>query len=87
MKTCMNNQRLIYDAAVLYELETNSNLEGMADAAALQQLYDSGYARNKGCFECPLSDVEDLNDYSLIYEGGNLVDVECTVSPETHVWP
>ena len=86
-KACINNQRIIYDAAVLYELEFNTTLEGLSRPDALQALYDAGYLRNRGCFECPMSNVEDLDDYQLVYSAGNLVDVDCTVGGAQHTWP
>ncbi|MBN1872191.1 MAG: prepilin-type N-terminal cleavage/methylation domain-containing protein [Candidatus Omnitrophica bacterium] len=85
--TCINNQRIIYDAAVLYELEANTTLEGMSDSDAMQTLYDAGYLRSRGYFECPFSNVEDMNDYHLIYVAGNLIDIECTVAGDDHKWP
>jgi len=86
-QSCLNNQRLIYDAAVMYELEAGDTLEGMSRPEALQKLLDEGYLRNNGICECPASNVDDLDDYQIIYEDSNVVDVECTVGGNDHKWP
>ena len=85
--TCVNNQRIIYEAAAMYEMETGSSLEGQSNAAALNTLLTSGYTRNNGVFECPVSALDDYDDYELVYQGGNLTDVDCTFMGSEHQWP
>ena len=87
---CIANQRVVYEAAAMYELDTGNTLNGLERGDALQVLFDEGYIRNMSYFECPSSDEVDYNDYVLIYDGsGNLIDVNCTIEtePGDHIWP
>ena len=85
--TCTGNQRVIYEAAAMYELATGSTLEGFTRPQALQELLDELYLKSNTPFECPESNIDDYDDYQLVYQSGDLVDVNCTFNSADHIWP
>jgi len=84
---CINNQRVIFQAAEMYDIDTGSNLEGLSQAGTLDQLLTSEYFQDNRGFECPDSNTLDYDDYILSYSGGVLTDIQCQIEPTDHVWP
>ena len=85
--TCTGNQRVIYEAAEMYGFATGSTLEGLGRSQALQRLLNEGYLKNNTPFECPESKVDEYYDYRLVYQSGDLADINCTFNPSVHLWP
>ncbi len=80
-KSCISNQRHIYEAATLYAFE-NSIDNAVINVAALTV---GGYtSRNLG--ECPASNVDDFDDYSITITNSKVTDIRCTFLPNEHKW-
>lgn len=85
---CIENMRVIFHAAHLYEIETGALLTGGTNGVVLRNtLYNNGYVRKLRTFECTTSRVEDYDDYRLVYNGNNLITVTCTLDPANHILP
>lgn len=79
--SCISNQRNLVPHASLYAAD-----HGIQDAeVSVNDLYLDGRAPSALC-ECPLSDVVDQADYTLIFEGGVVTDVVCLVAGDDHPW-
>jgi competence protein ComGC len=80
-KSCISNQRNIYEAATFYASENN-----IANAVInVGVLVAGGYA-SKNLAECPESTVEDFDDYSIIITDFRVTDVRCTFRGNEHGW-
>lgn len=79
--SCISNQRNLVPHATLYGAD-----HGIGDAdVSVHDLYLEGRAPSALC-ECPLSDVVDQADYTLVYRGGLVFDVICLVVADDHPW-
>jgi prepilin-type N-terminal cleavage/methylation domain-containing protein len=85
--TCLSNQRIIYEAATMYEFNSTNSLEDLGRVAALQKLFDENYIKSRTAFECPASPLVDYDDYQLVFQDGGLTDVRCTYRGDEHPWP
>lgn len=85
---CFQNQRLIYDGVVRYEMDYHRTLESIANngVQVRDALVGGGYVNHQVGFDCPNSPVKDFDDYRLRYTGTDLTNVACTIIP-THVRP
>jgi len=85
---CEENMRVIFHASHLYEVETGTLLTGGTNGVFLRNALINGeYVRKREIFECPVSRVNDYDDYVLVYSGGNLRSVRCTIKPSDHILP
>jgi type II secretory pathway pseudopilin PulG len=85
---CIENMRVIFHAAHLYELETGTVLTAGTNGVVLRDtLLNNGYVRKRKTFECVISQVADYDDYRLVYNGNDLISVTCTLDPGGHVLP
>ena len=84
---CKSNQKMLFSAAMMYELKEEESLEGLSDLERLEALTEGGYLRGVKWRECPTGGYDDYNDYVLIFEDGVLSDVECKEDPAGHKWP
>lgn len=79
--SCISNQRNLVPHASLYAADN-----GIGDGdVSVNDLYLDGRAPSALC-ECPLSDVVDQADYTIVFEGGVVIDVECLVAGDDHPW-
>lgn len=83
---CIHNQRKIYEAVSLYELENATILSAIKNngVAIRNTLVDAGYVKGgylnvQSYFDCPTSRVFDNDDYRLTYSGTSLSGTTCTV--------
>ena len=84
---CCSNQKTIYEAAVMYELNEPDALKNKSQKGRLDALLDKGYIKNKSGFECPSSTLKDYDDYIMIFENNYISDINCETRTEDHVWP
>jgi len=84
---CCGNQKVIFAAVVMYNLIEENSLETIAEENRLQELVDKEYLKNGTWGKCPKSSGSGYNDYTLIFEDGVAVDIECKVDPASHRWP
>ena len=84
---CISNQKMIYTAASLYTTVESDSLEEMSDRERLDALVDKGYLRGIAWTECPASKDNDYDDYTLIFKGGLVSDVDCDERGTQHAWP
>ena len=85
---CIGNQRTIFSAAMLYEVNESSSLGNVGgQKARLDELISKGYIKDTTGYECPSSDTVDYDDYIFIFRDGELVDIQCQIKPAEHVWP
>jgi len=83
--TCLENQRLVISAASTYELDIGTSFDGGANGVTLRNtLMDNEYIRGMNAFECPVSGVEDYDDYVLTYNEKGINGIRCTVEPNEH---
>ncbi|UCD54738.1 MAG: prepilin-type N-terminal cleavage/methylation domain-containing protein [Candidatus Omnitrophota bacterium] len=85
--TCISNQKLIYTAATMYMLAESDSLVSMGHKERLDALLDRGYLKGNKWPECPSGGIKDYNDYTIIFSGDIVEDVECDRDPTGHVWP
>jgi|GEM_PF-678646 len=83
--TCLENQRLVISAASTYELDIGTSFDGGGNGVTLRNtLMDNEYIRGMNAFECPVSGVEDYDDYVLTYDAKGIDGIRCTVEPAEH---
>jgi len=83
--TCLENQRLVVSAALVYAMENNTNFAEGANGATLRDtLLDNQYVRGSTCFECPVSGEGDYDDYVLTFSGTGIDGIRCTIEPVWH---
>ncbi len=81
---CIEQQRVIFGAGVMHELE-NGSLVGKNSGSALRiALIGAGHLRRQEDFECPSSRVADYDDYTIIYTDINPTGMRCTVKGNEH---
>lgn len=83
---CIHNQRKIYEAVSLYELENATVLSAIKNngVAVRNTLVNAGYVKGgylnvQSYFDCPTSRVFDNDDYRLTYNGTALTGTRCDV--------
>jgi len=83
---CLENQRILFEAVALYELEQKTTLQSIANngVAIRNAIISAGYIVKTNAFDCPASPVADFDDYQLRYSGSSLTGTVCTVQT-THV--
>jgi prepilin-type N-terminal cleavage/methylation domain-containing protein len=66
---CLQNQRIIHDGVLRYEMDTRSSLYSARNNSATirQNLLNSQYIRLAAVFECPNSGDKNNADYRLLY--------------------
>jgi prepilin-type N-terminal cleavage/methylation domain-containing protein len=79
--SCIMNQRNIYHGAVLYSAE-NWVADGDINVSVLRA---NGYVPQKMC-ECPESNTDDFDDYTITYSGLEPIDIACDVEGALHPW-
>lgn len=80
-KSCISNQRHIYEAATLYAFEN------MIDNKVINvTVLTTGDYISRNLGECPASDVEDFDDYAITITNANVTDIRCTFRPNEHDW-
>jgi prepilin-type N-terminal cleavage/methylation domain-containing protein len=86
---CINNQRAVFQAVQRYEIDHNSTLFSIRDdgVAIRNTLLSGQYMSSLINFDCPASQAKDFDDYTLVYNGTDLVTVQCSIVPATHVLP
>jgi hypothetical protein len=81
MAACILHQRGVYEAALVYALDFD-----VADGAMnVGVLLAAGLVGQDIC-ECPSSDVEDFDDYSITWVDGLPTEVDCDVQGGLHDW-
>ncbi len=85
---CLENMRVIFHAAHVYEIETGKPLVAGTNGVTLRNtLLSGGYVTKRTIFECPVSGVRDYDDYQLIYSLDKLRGIRCTLLPSDHILP
>lgn len=79
--SCISNQRNILGGASLYGAEQNI----VNDVINVTDLLPGKYVVSP-LGECPASELEDNDDYTITFVGGRVSDIECDVLPELHHW-
>lgn len=79
MAACISHQHGVMEAAVAYAVET-SVPDGNMNVSVLRA---AGYAPDKIC-ECPSSDVEDFDDYMILWADNFPRDITCTFLGAEH---
>ena len=77
---CCERQRHVYEAAILYGME-HFVADGEVNVSVLIPDYileDVG--------ECPCSVSADYDDYTIIFQGGQPIDVVCDIEENEHPW-
>lgn len=87
MNICLDNQRILYEAVGLYELELRTNLNSIANngVSVRNAIMAAGYVVKSNAFDCPASGTLDFDDYQLRYSGTTLTGTYCTIQPTLHV--
>lgn len=78
---CISNQRHVYQTGYNYAIE-NAVPDGNMNVSVLAA---AGYAPQNLC-ECPCSDIDDFDDYTITWLDGLPVDVNCDVEGAAHDW-
>ena len=85
---CVENMRVVLHASHVYEIESGVLLTGGTNGVFLRNtLMNGGYVHKRTTFECPVSDVYDYDDYTLVYSGEKLIGIRCTLLPWDHILP
>jgi prepilin-type N-terminal cleavage/methylation domain-containing protein len=79
--SCVSNQRNILEGASLYGAEMNVG----DDVVNVTDLLAGKYVVAP-LGECPASEVEDNDDYTITFTGGAVTEIVCDVLPEAHHW-
>jgi prepilin-type N-terminal cleavage/methylation domain-containing protein len=80
-KSCISNQRNLYEAATLYASENN-----IANAVINVGVLTAGGYTSKNLGECPESNVDDFDDYSITITDFRVTAVRCTFRGNEHGW-
>ncbi|GEM_PF-1416705 len=83
---CLANQKAIFAAAVGYILNETDSLADMSDEERLDALSERKYLRNEKWHSCPSGSGKG-KDYTMIFKGDAITDVECNVKGDQHRWP
>jgi prepilin-type N-terminal cleavage/methylation domain-containing protein len=79
--SCISNQRNILEGASLYAAE-----QGIANAVVNVTDLLAGKYVVAPLGECPSSDVDDNDDYTITIVGGGVTQIVCDVLPADHHW-
>jgi prepilin-type N-terminal cleavage/methylation domain-containing protein len=76
---CLENQRIIYNAVIMYEQDTGKTLEPIKQGGGLirQALMRAGYVKNMGAFRCPGDTPYTSDSYTLLYTSGTFSNTWC----------
>lgn len=77
---CLDRQHLIFEAALLYSAH-NIVPDGNLSAAVLQPDYTQ-----PGAADCPMELNGDFDDYDIVFQNGEPLDVICNVAGDQHPW-
>jgi len=83
---CLANQKAIFAAATGHVLNEAESLAAMGDDERLDALTEMKYLRSRKWQSCP-SAGGGGKDYTMIFEGDVITDVDCNVKGEQHPWP
>ena len=78
---CVTNQRHTYEACLMYV----SNVNPGTVTFDVNVLTGAGYLPTDAA-ECPLSTVDDFNDYTLEVTSNAVTDIRCKQEPADHLW-
>ncbi len=78
---CVTNQRHAYEACLMYV----SNVNPGTVTFDVNVLTGAGYLPIDGA-ECPLSTVDDFNDYTLDIVSNAVTGIACKQEPADHLW-
>ena len=78
---CVTNQRHAYEACLMYV----SNVSPGTVTFDVNVLTGAGYLPSDAA-ECPLSTVDDFNDYSLDVVSNSVTGITCKQEPAEHLW-
>jgi len=79
---CITNQRHTYEACLMYV----SNANPGTVTFDVNVLTVAGYLPSDSA-ECPLSAVDDFNDYRLTIVSNTVTQITCKQEPVSHDWP
>ena len=79
--SCISNQRNIFEAACLYASDNNI-VNGVINVSALVP----GKYVAAQLAECPSSEVEDADDYTIQILNREALRIRCDVKPAEHHW-
>jgi prepilin-type N-terminal cleavage/methylation domain-containing protein len=79
MAACVAHQRGVMEAAVAYAVDRTVP-DGNMNVGVLLA---AGYVSNNIC-ECPSSDVDDFDDYTILWANNFPQDITCTFLPAEH---
>lgn len=79
--SCISNQRNILEGATLYGAE-----QSVGDAVVNVTDLLAGRYVVAPLGECPSSDVDDNDDYTITFVGGSITQIVCDVLPVEHHW-
>lgn len=83
---CASNQKVIYTAAAMYTMAEPESLEDMGDKERLDALVEAQYIKHNGWYECPSSNDDDFDDYTMTFNDGEVTDIECDEMRSQHPW-
>lgn len=78
--SCLDRQKLIFEAALLYSAH-NIVPDGTLSVAVLAPDYIQAPAA-----DCPMELDGDGDDYDIIFQNGEPIDVICNVAGDNHPW-
>ena len=78
---CVTNQRDTYEACLMYV----SNVNPGTVTFDVNVLTGLGYLPSEAA-ECPVSNVDDFNDYILDVVSNSVTGIGCKQEPVTHLW-
>jgi prepilin-type N-terminal cleavage/methylation domain-containing protein len=81
LSACVTNQRHMYEACLMYV----SSVTPGTVTFDVNVLTGSGYLPSEEA-ECPASNVDDFNDYTLDVVANSVTEIGCTQEPVAHLW-
>ncbi len=84
---CLANQKAIFVAAAGYVLNEADSLAAMSNDERLDALVERGYLRSAEWQGCPSAPGGNGKDYTLVFDGDAITDVECDIKGGQHQWP
>ena len=79
MAACISHQRGVMEAAVAYAIDRNVP-DGNMNVSVLLA---AGYVTNEIC-ECPSSDMDDFDDFNILWANNFPEDITCTFMGADH---
>jgi len=87
---CIQNQRIIRDAVIRYEMDYATTLYTYRSSGAqIRNMFlQGGYMNPINNFDCPNSQTRDYDDYQLVYTNcTDFLTTRCSIIPAEHVLP